>query len=110
MHQGRRFSVPIHTWPIALGFNSLEAMPPERPEPKKDKPGGDDCRTQNYAERSERLIPPCQKSGQMRLHEIQRVHDLSEVIAGLGGLAEGEAVGIEIGHAAMLSVRELMLP
>jgi len=56
------------------------------------------------------LIPPCQKSGQMRLHEIQRVHDLSEVIAGLGGLAEGEAVGIEIGHAAMLSARALMLP
>jgi hypothetical protein len=28
----------------------------------------------------------------------------------LGGLAEGEAVGIEIGHAAMLSTRELMLP
>jgi hypothetical protein len=28
----------------------------------------------------------------------------------LGGLAEGEAVGIEIGHAAMLSTRGLMLP
>jgi hypothetical protein len=27
----------------------------------------------------------------------------------LGGLAEGEAVGIEIGHATMLSTRGLML-
>jgi len=95
---------------MPLGFNSLEAMPPERLEPKKDKPGGDDCRAENYAERGERLIPPCRKSGQLRLHEIQLVHDLSEVIAGLGGLAEGRAVGIEIGHAAMLSARELMLP
>ena len=95
---------------MPLGFNSLEAMPPERLEPKKDEPGGHDCRAENYAERGERLIPPCRKSGQLRLHEIQLVHDLSEVIAGLGGLAEGEAVGIEIGHAAMLSVRELMLP
>ena len=95
---------------MPLGFNSLEAMPPERLEPKKDEPGGDDCRAENYAERGERLIPLCRKSGQLRLHEIQLVHDLSEVIAGLGGLAEGRAVGIEIGHAAMLSVRELMLP
>jgi hypothetical protein len=95
---------------MPLGFNSLEAMPPERLEPKKDEPGGDDCRAENYAERGERLIPPCRKWGQLRLHEIRLVHDLSEVIAGLGGLAEGRAVGIEIGHAAMLSARELMLP
>jgi hypothetical protein len=94
---------------MALGFSSLEAMPPERLGPKNDKPGGDDCRAENYAERGERLIQPCRKSGQMRLHEIQLVHDLSEVVAGLGGLAEGEAVGIEIGHATMLSARELML-
>ena len=95
---------------MALGFNCLEAMPPKRLESKNDKPGGDDCRAENHAERGERLIPTCRKSGQMRLHEIQLVHDLSEVIAGLGGLAEGEAVGIDIGHAAMLSARELMLP
>jgi hypothetical protein len=31
---------------------------------------------------------------------IQLVHDLGEVIASLGGLAEGEALGIEIGHVA----------
>jgi hypothetical protein len=92
---------------MALGFNSLEAMPPERLEPKNDKPGGDDYRAENYAERGERLIPPCRRSGQLSLHEIQLVHDLSEVIA--GGLAEGEAVGIEIGHAAMLSARGLKL-
>ena len=36
----------------------------------------------------------------MLLHEIELVHDLGEVVAGLGGLAEGEAFGIEvIGHA-----------
>ena len=35
----------------------------------------------------------------MRLQEIQLVHHLGEVIAGLGGLAEGEVLGIEvIGH------------
>lgn len=95
---------------MALGFSSLEAIPPERLGPKNDKPGGDDCRGENYAERGERLIQSCRKSGQMRPHQIQLVHDLSEVIAGLGCLAEGEAVGIEIGHAAMLSARELMLP
>jgi hypothetical protein len=32
------------------------------------------------------------------LYEIQLVHNLSEVVAGLGGLPEGEALGIEVGH------------
>ena len=32
----------------------------------------------------------------MALHELQLVHDLSEVVAGLGGLTEGKALGIEV--------------
>lgn len=40
----------------------------------------------------------------MLLHKIQLVHDLSEVIAGLGGLPEGKAVGVEvIGHVTYTS-------
>ena len=40
----------------------------------------------------------------MLLHKIQLDHDLSEVIAGLGGLPEGTAVGVEvIGHVTLTS-------
>ena len=40
----------------------------------------------------------------MLLHKIQLVHDLSEAIAGLGGLPEGKAVGVEvIGHVTYTS-------
>ena len=38
-----------------------------------------------------RLIPSRRDAGDQVLHEVQLVHDLSEVVAGLGGLAEGEA-------------------
>jgi hypothetical protein len=38
------------------------------------------------------------------LHKIQLVDNLSEVIAGLGGLPEGKAVGVEvIGHVTLTS-------
>jgi len=39
----------------------------------------------------------------LRLNEIEFLQHLREVIAGLGGLAEGEAFGIEVGHAALNS-------
>ena len=40
----------------------------------------------------------------MGLYEIQLVHNLSEVVAGLGRLAEGEAFGVEVGHVACVAV------
>ena len=39
----------------------------------------------------------------MRLHKIRLVHDLREVIAGLDGLTESEAVGIEVGRVACIA-------
>jgi len=46
------------------------------------------------------LNPFAQKPGQLRLHEVQLVHHLSEIVARLGGLTKGEALGIKvIGHA-----------
>jgi len=57
----------------------------------------------HYLQGDKRLIPARREPGQLLLHEIQLVHNLGEVIAGLGGLAEGEAFGIEVGHAALNS-------
>ena len=57
-------------------------------------------RPEHYLQGDKRLIPARREPGQLLLHEIQLVHNLGEVIAGLGGLAEGEAFGVEvIGHA-----------
>jgi len=39
----------------------------------------------------------------LRLHKIRLVHDLREVIAGLDGLTEREAVGIEVGRVACIA-------
>jgi len=39
----------------------------------------------------------------LRLHKIRLVHDLREVIAGLDGLTESEAVGIEVGRVACIA-------
>ena len=75
-----------------------EAVPPKCLEPEDDEGGGGDRTAEHYAKRSESLIP-VPGGGQLLLHKIQLVHDLSEVIAGLGGLPEGKAVGVEvIGH------------
>ena len=78
-------------------------MPPEHLQPKDDERGAEGCRPEHYAKRGKRLIPARREPGQLLLHEIQLVHNLGEVIAGLGGLAEGEAFGIEVGHAALNS-------
>ena len=54
-----------------------------------------------------RFGAPFAKRWRLRLRwtAIQLVHDLREVIAGLGGLAEGEAFGIEvIGHAPITNL------
>jgi hypothetical protein len=48
-----------------------------------------------------RLIPTRREPGQLHFQKIQLVHDLREIIAGLGGLAEGEAVGIEVACVAV---------
>jgi len=52
---------------------------------------------------TKRLSPARGEPGQLCLHEIQLVHDLREVIPGLGGLTKGEVFGIEVGHAALNS-------
>ena len=43
---------------------SLEAMPPERFEPKNDECGANDCRPEHYAKLGERLIPARREPGQ----------------------------------------------
>jgi hypothetical protein len=78
-------------------------VPPKCLEPEDDEGGGGDRTAEHYAKRSESLIP-VPGGGQLLLHKIQLVHDLSEVIAGLGGLPEGKAVGVEvIGHVTYTS-------
>ena len=72
----------------------LEVMPPERFQPKNAERGADDCRLEHYLQRNKRLIPARRQAGQLLLNEIQLVPDLREVIAGLGGLAEGGAFEI----------------
>ena len=50
------------------------------------------------------LIPARREAGQLRLDELQLVNDLSGVVAGLRGLAEGEALGFEvIGHVRIIN-------
>ena len=39
------------------------------------------------------MIPARREAGDQFLNEVQLVHDLGEVVAGLGGLAEGERSG-----------------
>ena len=51
---------------------------------------------------TKRLIPARGEPGQLHPQKLQLVHDLCEVVAGLGGLAEGETFGIEVGHVACL--------
>ena len=79
-------------------------MSPEDLDPADDERGAEDCRLEHYAKRGERLILARRQPGQLALHELQRVHDLSEVIAGLGGLAESEALGIEVGHVSCVEL------
>ena len=47
------------------------------------------------------MIPAGGEPGQLRLHEIELVHDLREVIAGLGSLAKGQPFGIEVTDTAL---------
>ena len=54
---------------------------------------------------TKRLSPARGEPGQLCLHEIQLVHDLREVIPGLGGLTKGEVFGIEVGHTALTGSR-----
>ena len=51
------------------------------------------------------MIPAGGEPGQLRLHEIELVHDLREVIAGLGSLAKGQPFGIEVPDTALTRVR-----
>src|SRR6516225_622587 len=76
-------------------------MPPKDLQPKNNKRGGQDRTAKHYPKGSEGLIPARREPGQLLLDEIQLVHDLGEVIASLGGLAEGEALGVEVGHTAL---------
>ena len=79
-------------------------MPPKDFEPADNERGAEDCRPEHYAKRGKRLIPARREASQLRLSELQLVHDLSEVVAGLGSLTKGEAVGIDLGHVACAAV------
>ena len=81
-----------------------QAMPPKDFQPKNDETGAEDCRPEHCAQGHKRLIPPRREPGDQLLDEVQLVHDLGEVVAGLGGLAEGEALGVEIGHVACFAL------
>ena len=78
-------------------------MQRERLEPQNDERGADDSRSEHYFRRDKRLIPAHREPGQLRLHKIRLVHDLREIIAGLDGLTESEAVGIEVGRVACIA-------
>ena len=50
------------------------------------------------------MIPARWKRCQLCLNELQLVHNLRKIVAGLGGLAETEAVGIDLGHVVCAAV------
>jgi hypothetical protein len=77
-----------------------KAMTPEHFQPKNDERGAENGRAEHCAEGDKRLIPARRDAGDQFLDKIQLVHHLGEIIAGLSRLAEGEALGIEIGHVA----------
>jgi hypothetical protein len=58
--------------------------------------------------RDKRLIPTCREPGDQLLNELQLVHHLREVVAGLGGLAKGEALGIEVIRHALIINRAVV--
>ena len=66
-------------------------MPPEHLQPKDDERGAEGCRPEHYAKRGKRLIPARREASQQLLNKVQLVHDLSEVVAGLGSLPKGES-------------------
>jgi hypothetical protein len=80
-----------------------KAVPPKCLDPADYKRGAEDCRPEHDAKGHQRLIPAGREAGELALHEFQLVHDLREIIAGLGGLPKGETLGIEvvIGHASI---------
>ena len=59
-------------------------MPPEHFQPKDDERGAEGCRPEHYVKRGKRLIPARREASQQLLNKVQLVHDLSEVVAGLG--------------------------
>ena len=65
-------------------------MSPKCLDPADHERGAQDCRPEHYAKRCKRLIAARREASQQLLNEVQLVHDLSEVVAGLGTLAEGE--------------------
>jgi hypothetical protein len=68
-------------------------------QPKNDQRGAENGRPEHCPQGNKRLIPPRWKPGDQLLDEIQLDYHLGEVLAGLGGLPKGEALGIEvIGH------------
>jgi len=71
-----------------------QAMPPKDFQPKNDDGGAEDCRAEDYAQGHERLISMGRKPGDQLLDELQFVHDLREVVAGLGSFAKCEALGV----------------
>jgi hypothetical protein len=56
---------------------------------KDDQRGGAEGRGDDYQQRAERLIPPCRQPRQLRLHEVEFVHDHGEIVARLGRLPGG---------------------
>jgi len=73
-------------------------MTPEQLDPADYQCSAKDRRPEHYAKRGKRLIPARREASDQFLNEVQLVHHLGEVVAGLGGLAEGEALGIEVAH------------
>ena len=82
----------------------LHVMPPEHFQPKNNERGAHDRRPEHYFQWHKCLIPARREPGDQFLHELQLVHHLGEIIAGLGSLSEGEALGIEIGHVDCIAV------
>jgi hypothetical protein len=62
--------------------------------PADNECSADDCRPEHCAQGTKRLTPARWEVGELALHEIQLVHNLSEVVARLGSLTKGEALGV----------------
>jgi hypothetical protein len=91
----------------ALSASLSKAIPPEQLEPKDHQRRGAEGRGDDDPKRSECLIPARRQLRELRLHEVEFVHDLREIIARLGGLPESEpALGIvgEVAHTACIVV------
>ena len=81
-----------------------EAVTPEQLDPADHERSAENGRPEHYLHGDKSLIPACRYAGDQFLNEVQFLHYLREVVAGLSGLAESEVLGIEVvGHVRIIN-------